>query len=306
MKRAVARRSELTHAIEGFLRHARLERNLSGNTVTAYRRDLERFREFCEQRLELHRPEAIDREVIVAYLVELREAGLHDRSVARHLSSLRGLSRWLVDRGEFEESPAALVDVPNQPRSLPDVLSPAEVERLLAAPGDLDARALRDTAMLETLYATGLRVSELCALRLEDVDLERGVVRALGKGRKERLVPIGEAARGAILRYLDQARPELGGSAGQGELFVNGRGQPMTRQGFWKLLKRHAEAAGIDKPISPHRLRHSFATHLLAGGADLRVVQALLGHADIGTTQIYTHVHRRRLRQIYDRHHPRA
>ncbi|MEY3013327.1 MAG: site-specific tyrosine recombinase XerD [Pseudomonadota bacterium] len=306
MKRAAAQRDALADAIEGFLRHARLERNLSGNTVTAYRRDLERFRTFCHERLGLHRADGIDREVVLAYLVDLRDAGLHDRSVARHLSSLRGFSRWLVDRGAVQESPAALVDMPNQPRGLPDVLTPAEVERLLAAPGDADARALRDTAMLETLYASGLRVSELCGLQLEDIDLERGVVRAMGKGSKERIVPMGEAARSAILRYLESARPELGGHPGQGELFVNGRGQAMTRQGFWKVVKRHAEAAGIDKPISPHRLRHSFATHLLAGGADLRVVQALLGHADIGTTQIYTHVHRRRLRQIYDRHHPRA
>lgn len=306
MKRAAAERNELAAAIDGFLRDARLVRNLSGNTVTAYRRDLERFHAFCRERLGLQRAEAIDREVVFAYLIELREAGLHDRSVARHLSSLRGFSRWLVDRGAVQESPAALVDMPNAPQLLPDVLTPEEVERLLSAPGDADARALRDTAMLETLYATGLRVSELCGLCLDDVDLERGVVRAMGKGRKERIVPMGDAARTAILRYLEQARPELGGHLGRDELFVNGRGQPMTRQGFWKVVKRHAEAAGIDKPISPHRLRHSFATHLLAGGADLRVVQALLGHVDIGTTQIYTHVHSRRLRKIYDQHHPRA
>ena len=196
--------------------------------------------------------------------------------------------------------------MPSTPRGLPDVLTPEEVDRLLRAPSEDNARGVRDRAMLETLYATGLRVTELCTLRLEDVDLDRGVVRAVGKGRKERLVPMGEAARAAILRYIELARPELGGVRGRRVLFVNGRGQPITRQGFWKIVKRHAASAGIDKPISPHRLRHSFATHLLAGGADLRVVQALLGHADIGTTQIYTHVHSKRLRQIYDRHHPRA
>ena len=298
--------SNLASAIDRFVAHLRLERNLSRNTSVAYRSDLERFRAFCAESLEIDAVEAIDREAIFGYLVELREAGLHDRSIARHLSSLRSFCSYFVDAGVIDESPAVLVDMPTMPRGLPDVLSTVEVERLLAAPGVEDARALRDTAMLETLYATGLRVSELCGLRLDDLDLQRGVVRAFGKGSKERLVPIGEAARAALLRYLEVARPKLGGQRGRTDLFVNGRGRPLTRQGFWKLLKRHAETAGIDKPISPHRLRHSFATHLLAGGADLRVVQTLLGHVDIGTTQIYTHVHRERLRAIYDAYHPRA
>ncbi len=293
-------------AVERFLTHLRLERNLSRNTAVAYGRDLERFREFCWSTMELDTIDDLDRDVVFAYLVELRESGLHDRSIARHLSSLRTFSRYLVDLGLLDESPANLVEMPTLPRGLPDVLSPSEVDRLLAAPGIEDARGLRDTAMLETLYATGLRVSELCALRLDDIDLQRGVVRAFGKGSKERLVPIGENARAALIAYLEIARPQLGGQRGRTDLFVNGRGQPLTRQGFWKVVKRHADSAGIDKPISPHRLRHSFATHLLAGGADLRVVQALLGHADIGTTQIYTHVHRERLREIYDAHHPRA
>jgi integrase/recombinase XerD len=203
--------------------------------------------------------------------------------------------------------------MPKQGRDLPDVLSQEEVLRLLAAPGTAHDRAVRDTAMLETLYATGLRVSELVNLMLSDVDFDRGLVRCIGKGRKERLVPIGEIARARLVDYLEKARPSLARGNGRvrkgpqaQSLFLTSQCKPMTRQGFWKLVKRYALVAAIDKPISPHKLRHSFATHLLAGGADLRAVQALLGHADIGTTQIYTHVQRDRLREIYDRFHPRA
>lgn len=293
-------------AMERFLSHLRLERNLSRNTLLAYRRDLTRFCAFCRKELAADAVDDLDRDAILGYLRSLRDDGLQDRSIARHLSALRSFCSYLVELGIFEESPAQLVDMPSLPSDLPDVLTPGEVERLLAAPGVEDARALRDTAMLELLYATGLRVSELCGLRLDDLDLQRGVVRAFGKGSKERLVPIGETARAAVLAYLEDARAALGGLRGRTALFVNGRGQPLTRQGFWKIVKRHAESAAIVKVISPHKLRHSFATHLLAGGADLRVVQALLGHADISTTQIYTHVHRERLRVVYDTHHPRA
>ncbi len=284
------------------------------NTVTAYGRDLHRFERFVLTTLKLTAPSDLTRDVLMEYLGDLREGGLHDRSVARHMSTLRAFSRFLVDLGELDESPAALLDMPQQPRTLPDVLTPAEVASLLAAPDADTARGLRDRAMLETLYATGLRVTELVSLRNGDVDFDRGVVTCMGKGRKERLVPIGEQARATLLCYLSDGRPFIARSAAArsrrgghtAPLFITGQGRQMTRQGFWKLIKRHAEAAGIEKSISPHRLRHSFATHLLAGGADLRSVQAMLGHADIGTTQIYTHVHRERLRVIYDRAHPRA
>ena len=306
--------ARLSDTIERFLLHLRLERNLSANTVTAYGRDLHRFERFVLTTLKLTLPSDLTRDVLMEYLGDLREGGLHDRSVARHMSTLRAFSRFLVDLGELDESPAALLDMPQQPRTLPDVLTPAEVASLLAAPDADTARGLRDRAMLETLYATGLRVTELVSLRNGDVDFDRGVVTCMGKGRKERLVPIGEQARATLLCYLSDGRPFIARSAAArsrrgghtAPLFITGQGRQMTRQGFWKLIKRHAEAAGIDKPISPHRLRHSFATHLLAGGADLRSVQAMLGHADIGTTQIYTHVHRERLRVIYDRAHPRA
>ncbi len=306
--------SPLAETVERFLRHLRLERNLSQNTCTAYGRDLRRFERFAHTTLRVSTPDRVDRDTLTAYLVDLRDAGLHDRSVARHMSTLRTFSRYLVEEGLLDESPAALLDMPRNPRSLPEVLSPDEVASLLAAPDVSTARGLRDAAMLETLYATGLRVSELVSLRIGDVDFDRGLVTCMGKGRKERLVPIGEQARASLLVYLADGRPFIARSAvARGRrgghaapLFITGQGRPMTRQGFWKLIKRYAELAGIDKPISPHRLRHSFATHLLAGGADLRAVQAMLGHADIGTTQIYTHVHRERLRAIYDDAHPRA
>ena len=303
----------LPGTVDRFLRHLRLERNMSTNTLTAYGRDLARMVAYMDDQLGIEEATDLDREALREYVADLHEAGLQSRSVARHLSTLRTYGHWLVDRGLMNENPALLVDLPRQSHDLPDVLSEVEVAQLLAAPGTEGERSLRDTAMLEVLYATGLRVSELVHLMLADVDFDRGVVRCVGKGRKERLVPIGEVARSRLIDYLTHARPVLVRGATRSRkggvpqaLFVTSQCKPMTRQGFWKLVKRYAEAAGIDRPISPHKLRHSFATHLLAGGADLRSVQAMLGHADIGTTQIYTHVQRDRLREVYDRFHPRA
>lgn len=304
----------LLQTVERFLRHLRLERNMSTNTLTAYGRDLQRMVQYMHDEMGVDRPEDLGRDLLHEYLVALRDSGLQPRSIARHMSTLRTWGHYLVDRALIEENPATLLDMPKLEQDLPDVLTTGEVERLLAAPGSTTERAVRDTAMLETLYATGLRVSELVNLKLTDVDFDRGVVRCMGKGRKERLVPIGEVARARLLGYLSEARPSLARTASgrarrstaSQALFITSQGKSMTRQGFWKLVKRHALSAGIDKSISPHKLRHSFATHLLAGGADLRAVQAMLGHADIGTTQIYTHVHRERLREIYDRFHPRA
>ena len=298
---------------ERFLRHLRLERNLSLNTVTAYGRDLKRLIDFCRDKLGICHPTRIDRAALMSYLIELREAGLHDRSITRQMSTMRTFFRYLVDRSVVEENPAALLDMPQTPRAIPDVLSPEEVSRLLTVPGLDTPRGIRDTAMLEALYATGMRVSELIGMQIGDVDFDRGVVICTGKGRKERMVPIGESARQHLLLYLAEARPQIARARRSrtrrvhtAALFITSQSRPMTRQGFWKLVKRYAEQAGIDKPISPHKLRHSFATHMLAGGADLRAVQAMLGHVDIGTTQIYTRVHRERLREIYDRFHPRA
>ena len=304
----------LAQAVERFLRHLRLERNMSSNTLVAYGRDLQRLVRYMDEQLGVDDPADLDRDALLEYLYDLRTGGLQARSVARHMSTLRTFCHYLVDRGVLEDNPALLLEMPKLDHDLPDVLTPAEVERLLEAPGMATDRAVRDTAMLELLYATGLRVSELVHLRLIDIDFDRGVVRCMGKGRKERLVPIGDAARERLLTYLEKARPQMDRGPAQRarrlptcpSLFITAQCKPMTRQGFWKLVKRYAAVACIDKPISPHKLRHSFATHLLAGGADLRSVQALLGHADIGTTQIYTQVHRDRLREIYDSYHPRA
>jgi len=306
--------SGLSVATDRFLRHMRLERNLSNNTVTAYGRDLQRLCAYLEERHNLVSATQMSRDSLVDYLVHLRGEGLADRSVARHMSSIRMWCRYLVDRGVLDDNPAAMLDMPRTPQTVPDVLTPEEVERLLAVPGTETPRALRDTAMLETLYATGVRVSELVGLAISDVDFDRSVLICMGKGRKERMVPIGEQARATLLLYVREARPRITRRSAarrlrhgpHAPLFITASGKGMTRQGFWKLVKRYARDAEIDKPISPHRLRHSFATHMLAGGADLRTVQALLGHVDIGTTQIYTKIHRERLREVYDRYHPRA
>lgn len=303
----------LTAVVDRYLRHLKLERNMAGNTLTAYGRDLRRFAHYLDDQHGVEDIAEVDRDLLHEYLADLHADGLQPRSIVRHLSTLRNFCAWLLDRGLVRDNPAALLDTPKWNPGLPEVLSRDEIERLLAVPGSGSDRAIRDTAMLQTLYATGLRVSELVHLTLNDLDLERGLLRCLGKGRKERLVPIGEVARAGLVAYLSEARPQLVKSGQRGRrgpqpqaLFVTSQCKAMTRQGFWKLVKRYAQQAGIDKPISPHKLRHSFATHLLAGGADLRAVQVLLGHADIGTTQIYTHVQRDRLREVYDRFHPRA
>jgi integrase/recombinase XerD len=295
----------LDAAIDLFLDHIKVERGLSPNTVLAYARDLCRFRRFCEER-GLNDAAAVDDRVIVDFLLVLTRASLSLRSQARNLVALRGLFKHLRAERLIEREPTREIDLPRLPRSLPEVLTLDEVEVLIAAPDLATVRGLRDAAMIETLYATGLRVSELCSLRLADVNLEAGYLSATGKGRKQRLVPFGERARERIIRYLAEGRPALAHGKERDALFLTGRAGPMTRQGFWKLLRRHALGAGIRKPISPHKLRHSFATHLLERGADLRAVQAMLGHADIATTQIYTHLSRIRLREIYDKHHPRA
>ncbi len=303
----------LQTSVERFVRYLRLERNMSSNTLVAYSRDLLRLIQYMDDQMGIDDPADLDADVLAEYLVDLREGGLQPRSIARHMSTIRSFCTYLVDQGTLVHNVAALLDMPKLDRDLPEVLTEQEVSRLLSAPGMDTERAIRDTAMLETLYATGLRVSELVNLTLQDLDFDRGVVRCMGKGRKERLVPIGEVARARVLGYLEHARPTLARASNRPRrtgacqsLFLTSQCKSMTRQGFWKLVKRYAAVAGIDKPISPHKLRHSFATHLLAGGADLRAVQAMLGHADIGTTQIYTHVHRERLREIYDRFHPRA
>lgn len=282
-----------------------LSDGLAKNSIDAYRRDASQLaRWLSTQSLTLH---DVRRDTLSAYLAHLIEAkSASPRTSARAISSLKRLFAFLLREGEIAEDPSQDLDSPRIPRSLPTSLSEAEVESLLNAPDLSTDLGLRDKAMLETLYASGLRVSELVGLKIAQVSLEMGVVRILGKGSKERLTPLGQEAAEWITRYQREARPRILGAKKSDALFITGRGSAMTRQTFWHLIKRHARNANIRTELSPHTLRHAFATHLINHGADLRVVQMLLGHADITTTQIYTHVARERLKQIHAKHHPRG
>jgi integrase/recombinase XerD len=290
--------------IEAFLDAIWAERGLSDNSLDSYRRDLKKLAAFLGQR-ETGLLSA-SREDLLAYLgLQMRE-GRSPRSVARYLSGFRQFYRWQVRERRITEDPTALIESPRLGRSLPKALTEEQVERLLQAPDTDSPLGLRDRAMLEVMYATGLRVSELVGLQLLNVNLNQGVVRVIGKGNKERLVPLGEEAARWLSKYLETARPVLMKGGTTGAVFVTGRRAGMTRQSFWLRVKQHAFEAGIDRPISPHGLRHSFATHLLNHGADLRVVQLLLGHSDLSTTQIYTHVAREGLKRLHEEHHPRG
>lgn len=282
-----------------------LERGLSDGTLRAYRSDLLAFARWLERARGTTLSEA-DRSAVLAYLAERVGAGARPRSTARLISSLRRFYRWLVREGYRAEDPTAEVESPRTGQALPGTLTETEVEALLAAPDTDDPLGLRDRTMLEVLYATGLRVSELVGLGVARVNTRQGVVRVRGKGDRERLVPLGESALDWLRLYHRDARPWLLGQRVSEAVFVTSRGAGMTRQAFWYRIRRHAVAAGIQKPLSPHTLRHSFATHLLNHGADLRVVQLLLGHSDLSTTQIYTHVARQRLHDLHAEHHPRG
>ncbi|HOB52457.1 MAG TPA: site-specific tyrosine recombinase XerD [Acidobacteriota bacterium] len=286
-----------------FLQHLTVEKGLAPNSVAAYRTDLRRFRNFLEARgRELLQTERLD---LLAYLKELYTAGYKPSSVARAVASLRGLFRFLVGDGHIAGDPAELLEAPRRWHTLPKYLSPAEVDALLSQPDPVSAEGLRDKAMLELLYATGLRVTELINVKVPDVNLEIGYIICLGKGSKERIVPVGDQARDWVHRYIREARNLLMKQP-EPYLFVNRFGRRMSRQGFWKNIKRYGRDAGIMKNITPHLLRHSFATHLLENGADLRSLQLMLGHADIATTQIYTFVTQSRLKEIYKKYHPRS
>jgi len=291
-------------SLDLFLNYLVVERGLAKNTLDAYGRDLARYVAFLEQnRSELSTVTAAD---ILRFLADLKQQGLSARSRARALVALRMFHKFLHGEGVCQGNPADRIEAPRSLKSLPDTLSPLEVERLLEAPQGEESLDYRDRAMLETLYATGLRVSELIGLKLSDVQLDVGYLVAFGKRSKQRIVPMGEAAQQAMRDYLTLARTFLEHDTGSRHIFLNRFGQGLTRQGFWKIIKRRAQQAGIGKNITPHTLRHSFATHLLDNGADLRSVQMMLGHADISTTQIYTHVTRERLKKIHHLHHPRS
>jgi integrase/recombinase XerD len=295
-----------------FLDHLVVERGLSPNTVAAYRRDLARYRAFCAGRAVTDARRAGEEDVS-GFVAHLSAAGhgpesarYHVSSIARALAAVRSFHRFLVREGETAEDAAGTVVRPRVPRTLPRPLSVEEVERILESPAGGEPAALRDRALLETLYGAGLRISELVGLDVDDLDLEEGSVRVVGKGDRERLVPLGGQARTALAAYLGSGRSALASARTRGALFLNLRGGRLTRQGCTKILARCVARAGLRKRVSPHTLRHSFATHLLEGGADVRVVQELLGHASVATTQIYTLVTRQHLREVYLSAHPRA
>jgi integrase/recombinase XerD len=298
---------EISALISSFLMHVRVEKGLSPNTISAYRRDLNKFEEFARKRkLSL---ESVRRDDLVDFLAGLYRQKLESRTVARQLVTLRNFFRFAQIQGLITEDPSINLESPKIRRHLPGYLRLEEVEKLLEQPDSKTPTGLRDRAMLEVLYSTGLRVSELISLGVNDLDAKVGCVRCIGKGDKERIVPVGKKALGMVEKYLREGRPQLLRSAKVSSgpaLFINRRGAALSRVGVWKILSAYGRRAGLRVALTPHMLRHSFATHLLERGADLRSVQLMLGHADISTTQIYTHVVEERLKQIYKAHHPRA
>jgi integrase/recombinase XerD len=288
--------------MRAYLQFCRVEKGLSSNSLDAYQLDLKRLSQFVGALAF----EQIDLQKLRAYVDSLRNQGLSNRSVARHVTTLRGFFGFLIEEGELQSDPTELLAAPQAAHRLPKYLDRPRTDRLLEAPKESSKTGLRDRAMLDLLYAAGLRVSELINVRVSDLDELEGVVRVVGKGNKQRLIPVGRQALTSIERYRKDLRPRLLAGRVSPYLFVTARGTAMTRQAFWKLLRGHGKAVGMFRNLSPHVLRHTFATHLLEGGADLRSVQSMLGHADIGTTQIYTHVMRSRLQQTVEQHHPRS
>ena len=291
-------------AIDRFIDHLVVERGLSPRTVEAYRRDLNGFTTFLATR-GVEAPARVGPGDLREFVYALKDRGLAAASIRRALSAIRTYYGFLLAEGLVAADPTERVELPRTWRRLPDALSRTDIERLLDAPDPGDPLFWRDKALLEFAYASGVRVSELTALKIRDLDLDDGLAMVLGKGSKERVVPVGRAAVRAMDVYLREIRPRLA-RATEGVAFLNARGRPLTRMGVWKILRKHVRRAGIRKRVTPHTLRHSFATHLLEGGADLAAVQEMLGHADISTTQIYTHVEREYLREVHRKHHPRA
>jgi len=291
--------------LERFRDYLALEAGNSGNTVASYLRDITRLAEYATSR-GAKSPEQLSAAGLREFIYSLKDLGLAPTTIGRQISAIRTYYKFLVGEGLAARDPSERIESPKRWRTLPAVLTVAEVERLLSAPNTDEPRAIRDRALLEFAYATGVRVSELVALKLQDILFTDGVARVFGKGAKERLVPVGRRALGAIALYAREIRPSLDRGKGRGILFLNARGTPLSRVGAWGVIKAMARRAGIAKRVTPHTLRHTFATHLLEGGADLRAVQEMLGHVDLKTTQLYTHVDRDYLRSVHKSYHPRA
>jgi len=307
----VAHALDLDVAVEDYLQHLKVERNLSPNTIEAYANDLRQLLEHLGEAAGVALVGQVTPPALLGFLQALTGRGLSPRSQARRWVAVRGLFRWLRLENLIEIDPTAGIRMPKAGTKLPELLSRAELDALLATPGVDTTLGLRDTALLEFMYATGCRVSEACDLQLDALHLDQGLVLLTGKGNKQRMVPVGDCALVAMLAYLQESRPKLiekarGKARREGHVFLNYRGARLSRQGWFQRLRDHALQAGITRAISPHKLRHSFATHLIEGGADLRAVQTLLGHADISTTQVYTHLSQTHMRHAYNRHHPRA
>jgi len=296
--------SEVDANIDRFIDYLSLERGLSKNTLAAYARDLYTFSSFLRKR-HINSFKDVERSNITDFMFSQKDKGLSANSVARSLAAMKVFFRFLAREGFIKDDIASLIECPKLWRNLPDVLTFEEVEKLLNAPNTKEWKGIRDKAFLEIMYATGMRISEIVGLNLSDVNMDLGIVRCLGKGSKERIVPLGRTAKTAIDRYVSKVRPRLLRTSSERGLFLTRLGRKMSRQMLWKIIKEYARKAKIPKSIKPHMLRHSFATHLLERGADLRAVQEMLGHANISTTQIYTHINRERLKSIHRKFHPR-
>lgn len=295
----------LDHYIDGFIKYLAVERGLAENTMDSYYRDLKHWQKFLANH-DINRMDEIDEHKILLYLMHLKQEGKAVTTVSRHLASIKTFYKFLLGEKLVSSNPAAKLETPKTGVRLPQVMTEDEVDKLLQQPNLSTPAGIRDKAMLELLYATGLRVSELVSLDIDQVNLDVGLLRCMGKGAKERVVPIGSVAAEYLRLYLQKGRTRLANKHSRNALFLNHLGTRLTRQGFWKILKKYVQDAGIKTNVTPHTLRHSFATHLLEHGADLRAVQEMLGHADISTTQIYTHVTQTRLKQVYNQTHPRA
>jgi len=295
----------LNDLIDGFMSYLSVERGLADNTLLAYRRDLKKYTEHLSNS-GVASADQVKRDKITEYIYAQKKQGLSASSICRSLAAIKMFHRFLVRERLAKDDPTDLIETPRMWKRIPDVLSQSEIESIITASEGEDAQSVRDNAILELFYASGMRVSELSALKMENINFEVGYVRCLGKGRKERIIPIGRSAIQAVGRYCDAVRPKLLKGKISADVFLSRLGKRLSRQSIWKLIKRYARKANITKTIKPHTLRHSFATHLLEHGADLRSVQEMLGHADISTTQIYTHVDKERLRSVHKQFHPRG